>query len=71
LGGGFKTLAQVSLYQCNPLQPGLFLHRSGGQDQPNEYYEGQNVTFDFFAAPDANGDCAIVTIGSDSQTPTP
>jgi len=64
-GGAFKTLAQVDVYQCSPLRPGLFLSL-GGARQSNEYYEGQNITFDFNLLPDANGNCAVVTIGAPS-----
>ncbi|MGE0479378.1 MAG: hypothetical protein AB7Q17_02790 [Phycisphaerae bacterium] len=59
--GGFKTLAQVSAYECLPLRPGLFLKVGGGARRSSEYFEGENVRFDFFAVPDANGDAAVVT----------
>lgn len=61
--GGLKTLAQVDVYECDPLRPGLFLKRGGGGRQPNEYFEGENATFTFERLPDANGDFANVTIG--------
>ena len=60
--GGFKTLAQIDAYQCDPLRPGVFLKRGGGGRQPNEFFEGEDVTFNFFEFPDANGDFAIVTV---------
>lgn len=63
--GGFKTLAQVDVYQCDPLRPGLFLKLGGGTREPNEFFEGENITFTFNTAPDAEGDFAIVTISED------
>ncbi len=60
--GGFKTLAQVDAYQCDPLHPGVFLKRGGGTRQSNEYFEGESVTYNFFELPDQNGDFANVTI---------
>jgi hypothetical protein len=60
--GAFKTLAQVNVYQCDPLKPGLFIKLGGGQKLRNEYFEGENVTFDFNATPDATGNFATVTI---------
>lgn len=64
-GGGFKTLAQVDAYQCDPLTPGLFLKIVGGAVKPNEFFEGDNIRFDFFEQPSANGDFATVTIQGD------
>jgi hypothetical protein len=61
--GGFKTLAQVNVYQCEPLKPGLFIRLSGAR-QPDEFLEGDNITFDFNQNPDANGNFGIVTIAS-------
>ena len=65
--GGFKTMAQVDAYQCSPFKPGLFLRASGGR-QPDEYFEGENVTFDFNPTGDADGNFAIVTIGTAATT---
>jgi hypothetical protein len=62
--GGFKTLAQVDVYQCEPLRPGLFFRSGGGAKQPNEFYEGDSILFEFNEAPDAGGNFAIVTISS-------
>jgi len=42
-----KTLGQIDVYQCNPFRPGLFLRQGGGLRQPNEYFEGDTVRFDF------------------------
>ncbi|MEW6251538.1 MAG: hypothetical protein AB1716_12895 [Planctomycetota bacterium] len=67
--GGFKTLAQVNVYDCTPLQPGLFFS-SGGAREENEYLEGEEVAFDFYAFPNASGDFGIVTIGTTAQTTT-
>jgi hypothetical protein len=61
--GGFKTLAQVDVYQCDPLRPGLFLKRGGGLRQPNEYFEGESVAYQFNQLPDGDGDFATVAIG--------
>jgi hypothetical protein len=60
--GGFKTLAQVNVYECMPLRPGLFLKLGGGARASNEYFEGGNVLFEFNETPDADGNYAIVTI---------
>lgn len=61
--GGRKTLAQIDAYQCSPLRPGMFLKVAGGPREPNEFLEGENLTFSFFAGPqDANGNYAIVDI---------
>jgi hypothetical protein len=60
--GGIKTLAQVNLYQCSPLRPGLFLRVGGITDVGNEYLEGATIRFDLNETPDDNGDFAIVTI---------
>ena len=60
--GGFKTLAQIDVYQCEPLKPGMFIRLSGAR-QRNEYLEGDNLAFDFNQAPDAAGNFGIVTIG--------
>ncbi len=61
--GASKSLAQVDVYQCNPLRPGIFLKVGGGARQQNEYFEGENVRFDFFRAANEAGDAAVVTIG--------
>ncbi|MFH1746283.1 MAG: hypothetical protein ABIG44_04490 [Planctomycetota bacterium] len=63
--GGFKTLAQVDVYQCEPLRPGLFIKLGGGAREPNEYFEGENITFDFNQFPDADGNFANVTVGEE------
>ena len=62
--GGFKTLAQVDVYECTPLRPGLFLKLGGGARAANEFFEGENVHFDFNETPDAQGNYANVTISS-------
>lgn len=64
--GGYKTLAQVDAYQCEPLAPGLFLKLGGGAREDNEFFEGENVRFDFFANPDDAGSFAITTISSNT-----
>lgn len=64
-GGGYKTLAQVDVYQCSPLRPGLFNKLAGAGRQPNEYLEGETITIDFNEAPDAQGNFAVVTIGEE------
>lgn len=62
--GGFKTLAQVNVYQCTPLRPGMFLKLGGGARDSNEYFEGEDVHFDFNETPDPDGNYAIVSIVS-------
>lgn len=61
--GGFKTLAQVDVYQCDPFRPGLFLQLTSGTTDPNEYFEGDEIIFEFNEYPDINGDFANVIIG--------
>jgi hypothetical protein len=60
---GIHTLAQFDVYQCEPLQPGLFLRIGGGVREANEYFEGDDVAVTFNSEPDANGMYAIITIG--------
>lgn len=67
--GGFKTLAQVDVYECSPFRPGLFFN-SGGARQDNQFYEGDSITFDFNEQADADGNFAIVTIGATTTTTT-
>lgn len=62
-GGGFmKTLAQIDVYQCDPLKPGLFLKLGGGARESNEFFEGEDASWTFNAVPDANGFFANVVI---------
>lgn len=70
-GGGFKTLAQVDVYQCDPFQPGLFIRLAGGSPASNEFLEGENITFDFYEVADANGYFAKVTFGETEEAETP
>jgi len=60
--GGQKTLAQVDVYECDPFRPGLFFKSGGGAKAPNEYFEGENVLFEFSEGADADGNYATVTI---------
>lgn len=60
--GGYKTLAQIDVYQCDPLQPGLFYQAQGGARQPNQYLEGSPITFTFLQNA-VNGAFATVQIG--------
>ncbi|MBU0639996.1 MAG: hypothetical protein KKB50_14100 [Planctomycetes bacterium] len=60
--GGRKTLAQIDAYQCEPLRPGMFLKLGGGVRESNEFFEGEDIRFDFFDLPDADGNFATVTI---------
>lgn len=62
--GGYKTYAQVNVYECDPFRPGLFFNQVGGQFKPNEYDEGTAITIDFNAGPAANGAFAIVAINN-------
>ena len=59
--GGLKTLAQVDVYQCDPLKPGLFFWQGGGAQNDNEYLEGQNLRFEFRQVPTENDDFCVVT----------
>ncbi len=69
--GGFKTLAQVDVYQCDPFKPGLFLRTAGGNRESNEYVEGESVRVDFNPGPTAAGAFATVTFsGTDSEDTT-
>lgn len=61
--GGLKTLAQVDVYQCDPLKPGLFFWQGGSARGENEYLEGQNLRFEFYRTPTATGDFCVVTKG--------
>lgn len=61
-GGGRKTLAQVNVYQCDPLRPGLFYRATGGAIQANEFQEGASIAFTFSPAPTGTA-FATVTIG--------
>lgn len=60
--GGFKTFAQVDVYECDPLRPGLFLKLGGGVREPNEFFEGSEILFEFNKTADGEGNFAIVTI---------
>ena len=60
--GGFKTLAQVNVYECTPLSPGLFLKTGGGVKAANEFFENNTIHIEFNETPDAQGNYAIVTI---------
>ena len=62
-GGGYKTLAQVQTYKCSPLKPGLFFTSAGGTRDPDEFREGEALTFTFVPTP-TGGDFALVTIGT-------
>ena len=52
---GLKTLAQIDVYECDPFMPGLFLRQGGGALSDNEYFEGQDVRFDFSPIPTVAG----------------
>ena len=66
--GAFKTLAQVDAYECSPFEPGLFFSQTGSGRKPNQYLEGQDVTFDFNENPDTAGNFGKVTIGTTQTT---
>ncbi|MBN2447446.1 MAG: hypothetical protein JXO22_12010 [Phycisphaerae bacterium] len=68
--GGFKTLAQVDVYQCDPFQPGVFLKPGGGGRAVNQYFEGEGVRFDFRSTPTAAGDFATVEFLSETTAST-
>jgi hypothetical protein len=67
-GGGYKTLAQVDVYQCSPLRPGLFFTAVGGTRLPNEFREGDSLTFTFQPTPTAGAAFAVVTISTPQTT---
>jgi hypothetical protein len=71
LSGGYKTLAQVDVYECSPLRPGVFLNTAGGAMQPNQYREGDPVAFSFNATADANGAFATVVVGAQADPNNP
>lgn len=60
-GAGRKTLAQIDVYECDPLRPGLFLKVGGGARAANEYFEGETLIADFNPTPDADGNFGIIT----------
>ncbi|MBL8881060.1 MAG: hypothetical protein JNG88_18245 [Phycisphaerales bacterium] len=68
--GNQKTYAQMDGYHCapfrqndnTPLLPGYFLKLGGGARNPNEYFEGEDMRVDFFAAEQADGDFTVLTI---------
>ncbi len=60
--GGRKTYSQVSAYQCDPFEPGLFLKVGGGGVAANEFLEGQAVQFTFDTIPDADGNYCVITL---------
>ncbi len=70
-GGGYKTLAQVDVYECSPLRPGLFFTAVGGTRRPNEFREGDSLTFTFQPTPTAEGAFAVVTVTTPQTTTTP
>jgi hypothetical protein len=59
--GGLKTLAQIDVYECMPFKPGMYFRQGGGAVATNEYYEGQNIRFDFYQAPTGTGEFCTVT----------
>ncbi len=61
--GGYKTLAQVDVYQCDPLRPGVFYQSQGGGRTANQFFEGSPITF-VFSEQATNGAFATVTIGN-------
>ncbi len=61
--GGLKTLGQFDVYQCQPFRPGLFLKQTGGGAEPNEYFEGDDITVEFRRFPTAGGIAATVRVG--------
>ncbi len=59
---GLKSLNYVEGYQCFPLRPGYFLRQGGGQLEPNEFRENQDLRVDFSPIPSAEGYFATVTL---------
>lgn len=60
--GAAKTLAQIDVYECNPLRPGVFLKVGGGARAANEFFEGAQVQFDFARLHAQDAPAATVTI---------
>lgn len=60
--GGSKTYAQVDVYQCAPLRPGLFLDVDAGTRARNEFAEGSTITVSFSRVPSDDGYFATITI---------
>ncbi len=65
--GGYKTLAQVDVYECSPLEPGLFLRIGGLTDADNEFLEGAAILFEFNEASTDDGNFAVVTISNTGE----
>lgn len=62
--GGYKTLAQIDVYTCSPFAPGLFFSAAGGEQENNEFREGEPITFGFNPGSLADGSFAQVYIGA-------
>jgi hypothetical protein len=48
---GLKPQSLINFTECDPLRPGLFLKTGGGVRAQNEFFEGEDITFDFFLEP--------------------
>lgn len=70
---GYKTVAQVDVYQCDPFQPGLSFNSVGGQFKANEYDEGDTITFTFLPAATQGAFATVVrgTAGTQAATSSP
>lgn len=49
--GPFKPLQAAEYVSCDPLTPALILKTGAGARQGNEFFEGEDVTLDFFLLP--------------------
>jgi hypothetical protein len=64
-GGGYKTLAQIDAYECDPFEPGLTFSATGGETGPAIFREGNSVTYTFFPTAQTGGIFATVTVATD------
>ncbi len=64
-GAGRKTLAQIDVYDCNPLAPGMFLKTGGGVKRGNEFFEGEAIQATFLLnLPTDATPAATITVGA-------
>jgi hypothetical protein len=68
--GAYKTMAQVNVYQCQPLRPGVFFTQIGAERKSNEFLEGENIAFDFNENANTEGAFCIVSFGAAAAATT-
>jgi hypothetical protein len=70
-GAPYKTLAQIDVYECQPFAPGLFINLGASAQQPNEFFEGDDILFEFYRFVNAEVDgFARVSIGAQPASGT-